>query len=356
MRRAQWFERKNARSVKGIVVVKLSIVIPVYNEAPVLGGLFKALDCVVQLIPEPHHPVEIILINDGSSDRSWEMISAQCARNPSYVGINLSRNFGHQFALVAGLETARGELVISMDADLQDPPEVILQLVGKNQEGYDVVYATRTNRGDESWFKRITAKYFYELMEKISGVPIHKNTGDFRLISRRAMIELARLRETHQFLRGLVPWIGFPQAQVFYERGDRAAGETHYPLRKMLSLAFDGIASMSTAPLRLAYLLCLGLFGIFLTYIAWTIFNHFVYGAELVPGWTSIMASITIFGTMQLLMFGIFGEYIGRIYEQVKQRPLFIISEIKRSGTQSHHQVLTLNRDIAPSSIHESKP
>ncbi len=310
----------------------LSIVIPVYNEEAILPALFKELDQVCNTVLRPHGPVEIIFVNDGSRDRSWELISAHCEGSTRCIGVNLSRNFGHQIALAAGLETARGDAVVSMDADLQDPPTVIPRLLEAQAQGYDVVYATRATRGEEGWGKRVTAKAFYYIIEKISGVPVPRNTGDFRLLSRRALTELARLRETHRFLRGLVPWIGFPQTQVFYDRADRAAGTTHYPWPKMLLLAFDGIASMSTAPLRLAYLLSLLLFSVFLAYISYVLYDHFILGGSLVPGWTSIMSAITIFGTMQLLLFGVFGEYLGRIYEQVKQRPLFIIQEIKRAA------------------------
>ncbi|MEI7910040.1 MAG: glycosyltransferase family 2 protein [Verrucomicrobiota bacterium] len=313
-------------------VPTISIVIPVYNEAPVLALLFAGLKASLAGLEQTHGAVEVVLVNDGSSDASWSLISAQCDRDPRYVGVNLSRNFGHQFALVGGLETARGEVVISMDADLQDPPEVLPQLVAKYRDGYDVVYATRLTRGRERWGKRITADVFYRIIEKVSGVTVYKDTGDFRLMSRRALVELSRMREVHRFLRGMVPWIGFPQTQVFYDRGDRAAGETHYPWHKMLALAFDGIASMSTAPLRSAYLLCLLLFSVFIGYIMWVLFDHFVYGSPLVQGWTSIMSAITIFGTIELLMFGIFGEYLGRTYEQVKQRPLYIIAEVKHGS------------------------
>ncbi len=312
----------------------ISIVIPVYNEVLVLSLLLIELDRVIEELQHTYGPVEVVLINDGSTDGTWGMVTQHCDHNPCYAGVNLSRNFGHQLALAAGLETARGDVVISMDADLQDPPEILPQLVAKYLEGYDVVYATRVTRGNENLVKTLTAKLFYRLIEQISGVKVHRNTGDFRLMSRRTVIELSRMGESHRFLRGMVPWIGFPQTQVFFDRGDRAAGETHYPLHKMLALAFDGIASMSYAPLRLAYLLCLLLFCIFIGYILWVLFDHFVYGAELVHGWTSIMAAITIFGTIELLMFGIFGEYLGRTYEQVKQRPLYIISELKRANTK----------------------
>ena len=320
--------RRDGQSCSAIA---LSIVIPVFNEEKVLPQLFRELDRVLADELRPHGPVEILLVNDGSKDRSWELIAAHCERDPRYVGVNLSRNFGHQLALGAGLETARGDAVVSMDADLQDPPAVIVQLLKAHHEGYDVVYATRQDRGDEPWTKRVTAGLFYFLIEKISGVAIPRNTGDFRLLSRRALTELGKLRESHRFLRGLVPWIGFPQTQVFYDRADRAAGTTHYPFHKMLRLAFDGIASMSKAPLRLAYVLSLLLFGVFVGYIIYVLFNHFVRGSVLVPGWTSIMCAITIFGTIQLLLFGVFGEYLGRVYEQVKQRPLYIVQEIKRT-------------------------
>ena len=312
----------------------ISIVIPVYNEELMLPKLFAELEQVRLTLLKPHGPVELVLVNDGSHDRSWELIAAHSRSHPGCVGVNLSRNFGHQLALVAGLETARGDAVVSMDADLQDPPAVILEMIEAHRRGYDVVYATRRERGQETFTKRLTAGAFYFLIEKLSGVPVPRNTGDFRLLSRRALTELSRLRETHRFLRGLVPWIGFPQTQVLYDRADRAAGETHYPLRKMVRLAFDGIASMSAAPLRLTYVLSLLLFGVFVSYICYVLYQHFVRGAALVPGWTSIMSAITIFGAIQLLMFGVFGEYLGRIYEQSKNRPLFIIQEIARAGTE----------------------
>lgn len=310
----------------------LSIVVPVFNEAAVLSRFFAELDRVCAGALSKAGSIEIILVDDGSRDASWEMIAAQCQRNPAYVGVKLSRNFGHQLALGAGLETARGEMIVSMDADLQDPPDVIPDLIAAHREGYDVVYATRANRGKETWVKRMTAKFFYLAIEKLSGVPIPRNTGDFRLMSRRALAELSKLRESHRFLRGLVPWIGFPQTQITYDRADRAAGETHYPMRKMVRLAADGIASMSQAPLRLAYVVSLSLFAVFVGYILYVIVKHALTGDELVPGWTSIMSAITIFGTIQLLLLGVFGEYLGRVYEQVKNRPLYIVQEIKRTS------------------------
>ena len=313
----------------------LSIVVPVFNEAAVLPRFFEALDRVRRGSLRDTAPHEIILVDDGSQDASWEMIRKKCHHDPAYVGVKLSRNFGHQLALAAGMETARGEVMISMDADLQDPPEVIPDLLAAYYQGFDVVYATRADRGSETWFKRVTARWFYRLIDKMSGVSIPHNTGDFRLMSRRVLTELSKLRESHRFLRGLVPWVGFPQTQVIYNRGDRAAGKTHYPVHKMLRLAADGIASMSQAPLRLAYVVSLGLFAIFIGYIVYVFIDHAWMGGELEPGWTSIMAAITIFGTIQILLLGVFGEYLGRVYEQVKNRPLYIVQEIQRAKSVS---------------------
>ncbi len=313
----------------------LSIVIPVYNEEAMLPALFGELEAACATLLKPQGPVEIVFVNDGSRDKSWDLIQAYCLCHSGCLGIKLSRNFGHQLALTAGLETARGNMVITMDADLQDPPAVIVEMIEACRRGYDVVYATRRERGTETVTKRLTACFFYFLIEKLSGTPIPHNTGDFRLISRRALTELSRLRETHRFLRGLVPWIGFPQTQVFYDRADRVAGETHFPFRKMLRFAFDGIVSMSAMPLRLAYVLSLLLFGIFVGYIVYVFYSHFFRGGELVPGWTSIMSAITIFGTIQLLLFGVFGEYLGRIYEQSKNRPLFIIQDVVQAETET---------------------
>jgi polyisoprenyl-phosphate glycosyltransferase len=311
--------------------ISISLVVPVHNEEASLPALVSALEEVCCKSLAPFGPIEVVLVNDGSTDLSWNVIADECRHRKRWVGLNLSRNFGHQLALAAGLEAARGEAVVSLDADLQDPPEVIVEMFEQHRLGYDVVYATRRSRGRESLLKKVTAGAFYFLMEKICRVRIPRNTGDFRLISRRALTELLRIRETHRFLRGLVPWVGFPQTQVFYDRADRVAGSTRYPLRKMLVLAFDGIASMSAAPLRFAYVLSLLLFSVFVGYVLYVLYQHFVRGGDLVPGWTSLMAAITIFGTIQLLQLGIFGEYLGRIYEQSKNRPLYIVQEIVRS-------------------------
>lgn len=313
----------------------LSLVIPVFNEADALPHLFGGLDAAIEGPLRDHGPVEVVLVDDGSADKSWELIAARCREDERYAGVRLSRNFGQQAALTAGLEMARGQVVVSLDADLQDPPEVIPEMVAQYRKGYDVVYGTRRSRGAEPWLKRVTAVGFYGLMERISGVRIARATGDFRLLSRRALTHLASLRETHRFLRGLVPWIGLAQTRVLYDRAERVAGRTHFPLHKMLVLAFDGIASMSVAPLRLAFLMSVVLFAICVGYIALTLVKFVVYGVPMVPGWTSLMATVTIFGTIQLLLLGIFGEYIGRIYEQVKQRPIYLVRDSISGGGAS---------------------
>ena len=307
----------------------LSLVIPVYNEELGLPTLFEELDRLKQMDFKVWGELEIILVNDGSIDSSWELIAGKCETDSDYIGINLSRNFGHQCALTAGIETARGEVVVTLDADLQDPPSLVPEMVKLHLKGYDVVHGTRRSRGRENGIKANTARLFYFLIRRISKVEIVPNTGDFRLLSRQVITHLAMMRETHRFLRGLVPWIGFPQTQIVYDRADRIAGSTHYPFRKMIMLAFDGITSMSAIPLRIAYLLALVLFAVFFGYIIYVLYRYFILEIPLIPGWTSLMSAITIFGAIQMLLFGVFGEYIGRIYEQTKERPIYIIREIK---------------------------
>ena len=311
--------------------VFLSLIIPAFNEESILPVLFKELDRLKKQVFSKWGNLEIILVNDGSNDRSWDLITEKCKMDNDYIGINLSRNFGHQNALSAGIESSRGEVVVTLDADLQDPPSLIPEMITLYSQGYDVVHGTRRKRGREGWLKKITARCFYSIIRKISNVDIVPNTGDFRLLSRRVIKHLAMMKETHRFIRGMIPWIGFPQTKILYDRSDRVAGDTHYSFGKMLMLAFDGLASMSVVPLRLAYMLSMLLFAIFFGYIIYALYRYFVLDIPLVPGWTSLMSAITIFGAIQMLLLGVFGEYLGRIYEQTKSRPLYIIDEITRN-------------------------
>ena len=307
--------------------VSVSLVLPVYNEEPVVGELTRRLS---ELLAEwdPERKWEVIFVNDGSKDASREMLEAACEKEPRFKLINLSRNFGHQIAITAGVDRAGGDAVVIMDADLQDPPEVITEMLARFTEGYDVVYAVRRKRHGESWFKRATAALFYRTLKRVVGVDIPTDTGDFRLMSRRAVLALAGLREANRFVRGLVAWIGFRQTAVYYDRSARFAGDTHYPLHKMLRFASDGIVSFSTLPLRLATLLGV-LSGVIAAGVAAWVVIAVLSGAYVVPGWATLMLAVSLASSAQLLMIGILGEYLGRIYDEVKRRPLYLVDDTR---------------------------
>jgi glycosyltransferase involved in cell wall biosynthesis len=305
--------------------IAVSLVLPVYNEEPVIAELTRRLTALLAGM-DPSGVWDVIFVNDGSKDASREMLEAACAKEPRFKLLNLSRNFGHQIAITAGLDRAEGDAVVIMDADLQDPPEVITEMLARFVEGYDVVYAVRRRRQGESWFKRATAALFYRILERVVGVKIPTDTGDFRLMSRRTVLALRGLREANRFVRGLVAWIGFRQTAVYYDRNARFAGDTHYPLHKMLRFASDGIVSFSTLPLRIATFL--GLFsGVIAAAVAVWVFLAVLSGAYVVPGWATLMLGISLASSAQLLMIGILGEYLGRIYDEVKRRPLYLLDE-----------------------------
>ena len=301
----------------------LSLVLPIYNEEPVIPELHRRLqEFLVRLGVD----AEVIFVNDGSKDRSMAMLRDIARADARYRVLSFARNFGHQTAITAGVDYARGKAVVVMDADLQDPPEVVVAMVEKWREGFDVVYGRRAKREGETWFKLFTAKWFYRLFAMMIPIDVPLDTGDFRLMSRRVIIALRELRETHRFVRGMVAWVGFKQTAVVYDRPGRFAGETKYPLRRMIRFAIDGITSFSILPLRLSSYL--GLFISFVSVIVGVIalVAHFVFHAT-VPGWTGIVVLVSLFASVQLLMMGILGEYIGRIYEQVKSRPIYVIGE-----------------------------
>jgi len=304
----------------------ISVVVPCYNEAEVFPYLQKALAVLADSLGQDYD-VEIILIDDGSWDATWEKIRAFSAMDSRVRGVSLSRNFGHQAALTCGYDVATGDAVVCMDADLQDPPDVVLEMIRRWREGADVVYGVRASRAGETAFKLWTAKLFYYLIRAMGAEYVREDTGDFRLLSRRSVDALKKMREEHRFIRGMVGWIGFRVAEVSYERKARIAGITKYPFRKMLLFALNAIVSFSSFPLRLAYVMAFGLSAMLMSYLVYTFCRHVFYHVELVPGWTSLILSIMAFGAINLFCLGIIGEYVGRIYEQSKQRPLYLIGE-----------------------------
>lgn len=304
-------------------ILVLSLVLPVFNEEATIPELYRRLTVVLESLGEPY---EIIFVNDGSADRSFHFLAELARQNWRVKVVNFSRNFGHQIAITAGLDYSRGQAVVVMDADLQDPPEVLPLLLQKWREGYDVVYAVRRERQGESAFKRVTATLFYHLLKRVARIEIPMNVGDFRLMSRRAVTALSGLRERQRFVRGLSSWIGFRQTAVTFVREVRYAGETKYPLRKMLKFAFDGVASFSFLPLQLATYLGFSAAVVGFCYLLYAV-GLKLFTDRSVTGWASLMVAILFIGGVQLITLGIVGEYVGRIYEEVKQRPLYIVAD-----------------------------
>jgi polyisoprenyl-phosphate glycosyltransferase len=301
----------------------LSVVVPIFNEEATIPELHRRLVDSVALIGD----CELIYVDDGSTDSSWQQLVMLAARSPGHLRLlRLSRNFGHQIALSAGLDAAKGQAVVTLDGDLQDPPELIPELVARWREGYDVVSAVRVHRDGESRFKLATAAWFYKLMRRMSQVEIVEQAGDYRLLSRRAADALATLSERARFLRGMTSWIGFPHAQVPYRRDVRYAGRTKYPLRKMLRFALDGVTSFSTVPIRLVSLLGLGLVFLSGLYLIWVLYLR-LFTDKTVQGWSTVVVLVLVFGGVQLLSLGVVGQYVGRIFEEVKLRPLYIVEE-----------------------------
>jgi dolichol-phosphate mannosyltransferase len=311
----------------------LSLVLPVFNEEAIIPELDRRLRAFLADVGSGVGEAwEVIFVNDGSKDRSLALLKELAAAEPRYKVVSFARNFGHQMAITAGLDRASGEAVVVMDADLQDPPDVVKEMVARWREGFDVVFGVRSHRHGESAFKRVTAALFYRLLRAMLGdVSIPVDAGDFRLMSRPVVLTLRALRERHRFVRGLVWWVGFRQTGVTYERPARFAGETKWPLRKMLRFAIDGITSFSTVPLRMATWLGLMAGIVAMGGVGWALYSKFFGGV--VRGWTTIMIMVGLGSSAQLLMTGILGEYVGRIYEEVKRRPLYVVeSEVNLVG------------------------
>jgi dolichol-phosphate mannosyltransferase len=305
--------------------VKYSIIVPMYNEEEVIEFTYDRLKQVMDGTEEPY---ELIFVNDGSHDRTVEQITMICSFDPNVRLINFSRNFGHQIAISAGMDYAQGDAIVVIDADLQDPPEVILEMIAKWKEGYEVVYGKRLKRKGETAFKKVTAKIFYRTMRVMTNVDIPVDTGDFRLIDRKVCEVLRGLKEKNRFVRGLVSWIGFRQTMVEYEREERFAGETKYPLKKMISFAVDGITSFSYKPLKIATYVGFTLSITSFLYLIVVIFQKLFTGST-VAGWASIVAVNLLFNGIILMLLGLIGEYIGRIYDESKGRPLYIVREVQ---------------------------
>ncbi|MBM3267170.1 MAG: glycosyltransferase family 2 protein [Candidatus Sericytochromatia bacterium] len=312
----------------------LSVVVPIFNEEAIVPELHSRLTSALGAIGETY---EVLLINDGSRDRSLDLMRAAAAADSRVRVVDLSRNFGHQIAITAGMDYARGKAVVVIDADLQDPPEVIAKLVARWREGYQVVYAVREHRVGETAFKKVTAAAFYRLIRRITNVDIPVDTGDFRLMDRSVVDALKRIREKHRFVRGLVSWVGFRQTGVTYVRQERFAGETKYPLRKMLKFAFDGITSFSFVPLQMATYLGFAVSGLSFLAICWVLVETLVFH-ETVQGWSSLMVAVLFLGGIQLMTIGLIGEYVGRIYDEVKGRPLYLVREEAGSEAPRSHE------------------
>jgi glycosyltransferase involved in cell wall biosynthesis len=301
----------------------LTLVLPIFNEEAVIPELHARLQ---KFLPALGLETEVVFVDDGSRDRSLDLLRALAATERRYRVLSFARNFGHQAAITAGIDHARGEAVVVMDADLQDPPEVVLEMVAKWREGFDVVYGRRRTRAGETRLKLLTARWFYRIFARLIPIEVPLDTGDFRLMSRRIVTVLRELRETHRFIRGLVAWLGFKQTAVLYDRPVRFAGETKFPFARMLRFAIDGITSFSILPLRFATYLGMFISVCSVAVAIWAVVARFVFHAT-VPGWTTVIVMVSLLAAVQLIMTGILGEYIGRIYEQVKLRPLYVLSE-----------------------------
>ncbi len=316
----------------------LSVVIPCYNEAACLALLHARVSAAAATAVGDDY--EIVLINDGSKDDSWPVMQRLAAADPRLVAINLSRNHGHQLALTAGLDLCAGAQILIIDADLQDPPELLTEMRATMAASQaDVVYAVRRKREGETIFKKATAALFYRVLDRVTDTPIPLDTGDFRLMSRRALDAFLSLPEQARFIRGMVAWVGFRQVPFPYDRAERHAGETNYPLGKMVRLAFDAVTGFSTAPLRFASHVGLALTGASLLLLLYIAVGFFTGSA--VQGWTSTMLVVVLLGAVQMFVLGMIGEYLGRLYIESKRRPLYLVADI--AGPVRGHSTLGFN-------------
>lgn len=309
----------------------ISVVVPVYNDEEVIEAFYERAADVLKGIDGFDY--QLVFVDDGSGDRSPELLKGLAARDSAVKVVVLSRNFGHGTAVTAGIDVSDGDLVVLIDSDLQDPPELIVEFLKKWREGYDVVYGVRTKREGETWFKRATASLFYRVLSRMSAVEIPEDVGDYRMMTRRFVNELQRLGERDRFVRGLVSWVGFEQIGVPYERDARYAGESKYTLRKLFRFARDGITSFSTMPLRMVMYAGFAASALAFLYML-SVFIQKWAGVAEVRGWPTMMIAILFLGGIQLISLGVIGEYIGRIFNEVKGRPIYVVKEVVSDKTE----------------------
>jgi glycosyltransferase involved in cell wall biosynthesis len=302
----------------------ITLLIPAYNEQEVLEPLFERLDTLAK--STKHYQFEFLFVNDGSRDDTLEIIKQRAEKDSRISYINLSRNFGKEIAMIAGIDHVKGDAMVILDADLQDPPELIPEMIAYWEEGYDDVYARRNSREGETWMKKRTSSWYYKLLQSSTNIPIQIDTGDFRLLDRRCIDALKQFRESQRNTKAMFSWIGYRKKEIFYNRDPRIAGTTKWNYRKLVNLAIDGITSFTTAPLRIATISGLGISLLAFCYILYLVIRP-LFGVPTGAGYSSLMAVILFIGGIQMLFLGIIGEYIGRIFVEVKQRPLYLIEE-----------------------------
>ena len=302
----------------------ITLLIPAYNEQEVLEPLFERLDTLAK--STKHYQFEFLFVNDGSRDDTLEIIKRRAEKDSRISYINLSRNFGKEIAMIAGIDHVKGDAMVILDADLQDPPELIPEMIAYWEEGYDDVYARRNSREGETWVKKRTSSWYYKLLQSSTNIPIQIDTGDFRLLDRRCIDALKQFRESQRNTKAMFSWIGYRKKEIFYDRDPRIAGTTKWNYRKLVNLAIDGITSFTTAPLRIATISGLGISLLAFCYILYLVIRP-LFGVPTGAGYSSLMAVILFIGGIQMLFLGIIGEYIGRIFVEVKQRPLYLIEE-----------------------------
>lgn len=303
---------------------KIDIIIPAYNEEEALPFLFQRLEKIME--ENKNYEFEVLFVNDGSKDRTLELIKKQREKDKRISYVDFSRNFGKEIAMIAGLDYAKGDAAIFMDADLQDPPELIPELIRYWEEGYDDVYARRRTREGETFFKKFTSKMYYRILQKMTKVEIQVDTGDFRLLDRRCINALKKLRENQRNTKSMFSWIGYKKKEVLYDREPRVAGKTKWNYKKLVDLAIDGITSFTTSPLRLSTFIAIPTFIILAIYFIYVIIKCFVVHAP-IQAYQAIILLILFFSGIQILLFGIVGEYLGRIFNETKNRPLYLVSE-----------------------------